>query len=406
MRNSIFLKKRKLRTEIEFKISGSKSESNRLLILNALYHHSINILNLSDAEDTRLLQKALASDSRIIDIHHAGTAMRFLTAYLSICDDEEFIITGSERMKQRPIGVLVDALKSMGGQIEYLEKTGFPPLKIIGNRKLNNTVTLSAGISSQFISALMLIAPKLESGLTIELTGKITSKPYLEMTASVLKRAGIDIEFDQNKIKIRPAEKLNKMNWEVESDYSSLSYFYSVAALGGTSVFKINNFVSDSLQGDRAVSEIYRKYFGVESYFEKNQIVFRKNQSFVCQPFEINLNDTPDLAQTLAVTAAALKIKCKLNGLETLRIKETDRLQALYVELKKVGAVSVLTKDSIALTGFSEPEPEIIVKTYNDHRMAMAFAPLCVLTNIEIENPGVVEKSYPNFWIDFENCFE
>lgn len=405
MDTSLYLNKKQVRSKVEFKISGSKSISNRLLILSALYPNQIETQNLSDAEDTLLLQKALNENSGFIDIHHAGTAMRFLTAFFACSEGREVLLTGSDRMKQRPVGILVDALNSMGAKIEYTEKNGYPPLKIAGTGQLKNTVELSAAVSSQYISALMLIAPQLKNGLNIKLTDKITSEPYIEMTAELLRKTGISLAVVQNEIRIKPLDKLKKMRFEVESDYSSLSYFFSLAALSEGSEFRIESFKPDSIQGDKAVAEIYNKYFGVESHFEENRIVIKKNANFRPVNFELNLNDTPDLAQTIAVSAAALKIKCRLNGLATLKIKETDRLTALYSELGKIGAKSIISSDSIELYDFSAPENSPSINTYNDHRMAMAFAPLRVFTDLEIENPKVVEKSYPNFWADFEKCF-
>lgn len=400
MGKSIFLNKVSPNISGEISIGGSKSESNRLLVLNSLFENPIQMQNLSDSEDTQLLQKALNNHSSEIDIHHAGTAMRFLTAYFSIQDGKETILTGSERMKQRPIGILVEALRSLGAEINYLEKEGFPPLKIAGRKLEKNFVELNANVSSQFITALMLIAPKLPNGLKIQLNGKITSVPYLEMSLSMLKKSGIDAKRNQNIIEIPAVSEIPKQEWIIESDWSSASYFYSVAALSNQDEIKLNSFFEDSWQGDAQVRNIYGKYFGVETKFEGNKIIITKKNQSDFDLIELDLNATPDIAQTIAATCAGLKIKCRLTGLGTLKVKETDRLIALQNELQKLGAETLVTNDSLEIIGFSETNETPKIKTYNDHRMAMSFAPLALIRNIEIENPEVVEKSYPNFWKD------
>lgn len=384
----------------EIFITGSKSESNRLLILNALFDNSIEIKNLSNSEDTELLQNALKNSGNEINIHHAGTAMRFLTAYLSTQVNREVVLTGSERMKQRPIGILVEALKSLGAEISYLENDGFPPLKIKGKKLIKDFVELDANISSQYITALMLIAPKLENGLTIQLNGKITSLPYLMMTVQLLERIGIKVERNENVFKIHPKKGIQKHEITVESDWSSASYFYSLTALSENPEIKINSYFRNSLQGDSALIEIYKNHFGINSEFIGNQIILIKNTDFQFKTIELNLNETPDIAQTIAVTCAGLKIKCKLTGLETLSIKETDRLTALKNELKKVGAIVEITRDSLEINDFEKINEIPQIETYNDHRMAMSFAPLCLLMDLEIKNPEVITKSYPDFWSD------
>lgn len=383
-------------------IGGSKSESNRLLILNQLFNQKIEIKNLSDSEDTEWLQKALENQNSEIDIHHAGTAMRFLTAYFAIQEGKETILTGSERMKQRPIGVLVNALNSLSAEISYLEKEGFPPLLIKGKRIEKDFVELNAGISSQFITALMLIAPKLKNGLTIQLNGKITSLPYLLMTVQLLEKVGIKVERNENWLKIYPKKEIENQKIIVESDWSSASYFYSLAALSENPEIKINSFFQNSLQGDAELIQIYQNHFGVNSQFIGNQITLTKDSKFKIQNLELNLNKTPDIAQTIAVTCAGLNVKCKLTGLETLSIKETDRLTALKMELRKLGAIVAITSDSFEIIDFEKIKSTPKIKTYNDHRMAMSFAPMCLLTDLEIENPEVVGKSYPEFWEDFQ----
>lgn len=383
-------------------ICGSKSESNRALILNQLFDQTIQIENLSDAQDTALLQKAFSSTDTIIDVHHAGTAMRFLTAYFSIQKDREVVLTGSERMKERPIGILVDALRQLGAEINYLEKENFPPLQIRGQSITQNQIQLQANISSQYITALMLIGAKLVNGLKIQLIGKVTSFPYIAMTVAMMRKLGIDVEFKQNIISVKYHKSLNPQIFKVESDWSSVSYFYAIAALSDEPKLELSSFFENSLQGDSKLVEIYRIYFGVRTEFIDNQIILTKDKKFIPKPFVLDLNQTPDIAQTIAVTCAGLKVKCKLTGLETLKIKETDRLIALQKELSKVGAITEITNASLEIISFTSPESMPCIETYNDHRMAMAFAVLYQKMDLEILDPLVVVKSYPRFWDDLK----
>lgn len=410
----MLLKKSKLIGNQTIEISGSKSISNRLLILHQLFNN-IEIKNLSNSQDTQLLEKALNSNSEIIDIHHAGTAMRFLASYFSIQEGKTVVLTGSERMKQRPIKFLVDALRELGAEISYLEKEGFPPLKITGKKIEKNTVTISANISSQFISSLMLIGAKLENGLEIILEGKVTSKPYLEMTLKILRTVGIANHWEGNTIKIEPidsnnhAEKhLQNIPFIVESDWSSASYFYSLAAISRETI-NLKSFKPYSLQGDSALKEIYWDFFGVNTISEgaEAKISLLPEHYFnFPEKIVLNMNDCPDIAQTLCVTATALKIPFEITGLETLKVKETDRLLALKNELFKIGCISEITDDSIVSVKFFEPNENISIATYNDHRMAMSFAPYCLVKEINIENEDVVEKSYPDFWTDLKKIIE
>ena len=410
----MLLKKSKLIGNQTIEISGSKSISNRLLILHQLFNN-IEIKNLSNSQDTQLLEKALNSNSEIIDIHHAGTAMRFLASYFSIQEGKTVVLTGSERMKQRPIKFLVDALRELGAEISYLEKEGFPPLKITGKKIEKNTVTISANISSQFISSLMLIGAKLENGLEIILEGKVTSKPYLEMTLKILRTVGIANHWDGNTIKIEPMNSNNHLEkhlqnipFIVESDWSSASYFYSLAAISRETV-NLKSFKPYSLQGDSALREIYWKFFGVNTISEgaEAKISLLPEHYFnFPEKIVLNMNDCPDIAQTLCVTATALKIPFEITGLETLKVKETDRLLALKNELFKIGCISEITDDSIVSVKFFEPNENISIATYNDHRMAMSFAPFCLVKEINIENEDVVEKSYPDFWTDLKKIIE
>tara|TARA_R110002072_G_scaffold300571_5_gene478365 strand:- start:12136 stop:13383 length:1248 start_codon:yes stop_codon:yes gene_type:complete len=391
----------------EIQISGSKSESNRLLILQKLFPE-IEISNLSDAQDTQLLKDALASDSKIIDIHHAGTAMRFLTVFFAAQEGKEVTLTGSQRMKERPIAILVDALLELGAEISYLEKDGFPPIKISGKKISKNKVRINSNVSSQYISGLLLMAPTLKNGLEITLEGTKTSFPYLKMTLGLLKELGVEYVMEENTINVKPLEKLSEnKSFTVESDWSSVSYFYSIVALSpkGTSL-SLYTFQNRSKQGDSLLSEIY-KNFGVETKWFENSILISKREDLKPINLELDLKDTPDIAQTIAVTCFGLGISCKLVGLHTLKIKETDRLEALKTELQKLGAVCNTSNESFTLVEplskqFGNLINNISISTYNDHRMAMAFAPLAVLFPISIENATVVEKSYPAFWKDMQ----
>lgn len=398
---SLLLNKKSKNITGEISICGSKSESNRLLILNSLFDNKISISNLSDSDDTRVLKEALNSNAKNINIGHAGTAMRFLTAYYSIIENLEVKLDGSDRMRQRPIGVLVDALKALGAEINYLENHGFPPLEIKGKSIIKDHVSLEANISSQFITALLLIAPKLTNGLNIELEGEITSLPYLLMTVELLKKLGIRVEQKGNQFIVYPKEEIHPTSIEVESDWSSASYFYSLAAISDSCDLKISSFRKKSLQGDSALQNIYKEHFGVNTFFENQRIQLVKNKDFQPKFIELNLNRTPDLAQTIAVSCAALKTKCKLTGLATLKIKETDRLVALKNELQKIGALSKISEDSLEIIDFIAADNLPKIKTYDDHRMALSFAPYSLIQSIEIESSEVVNKSYPKFWEDF-----
>lgn len=388
-------------------ISGSKSETNRLLLLQALFP-SITLENVSNSDDSDVMIKALSSKENTIDIHHAGTTMRFLTAYFSMQEGREVILTGSSRMQERPIKILVEALRQIGADIQYVNNEGFPPLKITGKKLTQNKVTLPADVSSQYISALLLIAPKLENGLELTLEGKITSVPYIKMTLALLNEIGIETSFEENVITVNPVSLLTSpLSLSVESDWSSASYFYSIVALSavGTEI-SLSNYKENSLQGDFALVDIYKK-LGVETTFRNNSIVLKK---VICNllpkafgTVTSNLNSSPDIAQTIAVTCFGLGISCHLTGLHTLKIKETDRLEALQTELTKLGAQISVTEDSLTLESSSEIRSNIAIKTYQDHRMAMAFALLALKTNIVIEEAEVVSKSYPDFWTDLKS---
>lgn len=382
-------------------ITGSKSESNRLLLLQALFPN-IKISNLSNSDDADVMQKGLAIKNGEVDIHHAGTAMRFLTAYFASQEGKEVILTGSKRMTERPIKVLVEALKSLGADIDYVKDEGYPPIHIKGKTLKETKTSLPANISSQYISALLLIAPNLENGLELELVGKITSVPYIKMTLGLLEQIGVQNSFEGNTIKVLPKTSVKNNELVVESDWSAASYFYSIVALceEGTEI-TLSAYKEDSLQGDSVLSELYTS-FGVETEFLENKIVLKRNSDIVKNKIEFDLANAPDIAQTIAVTCFGLGVGCHLTGLHTLKIKETDRLEALDAELSKLGAAITVTDKTLTLEPSTVIKENIGIDTYNDHRMAMAFAPLALKTAIIINDAGVVSKSYPNFWKDME----
>ena len=395
--------------KIKIEVTGSKSESNRLLILQALYKN-ISLKNLSESDDTQVMRKALSSSAKTIDIHHAGTAMRFLTAYYAAQEGSEVFLTGSERMQERPIGILVDALRSLGAEIKYEKNEGFPPLRIKGKKLQDKSVNIQANVSSQYISALMLIAPSLESGLIINLEGKITSTPYLKMTLSLLEKLGIETDFSKNTIKILPKKKIDAIQLVVESDWSSASYFYSIVALSENLEIKLTSYKEKSLQGDQELAVIY-KNLGVDTFFnsEENSVALKKSKEPLPEMLMLDLANTPDIAQTVAVTCFGLNIGCDIKGLHTLKIKETDRLVALKSELEKFGAHIKITENSLYLStsekvNLKESTSQIVVETYQDHRMAMAFAPLAIKLPFSVNDPNVVSKSFPTFWKDLKKA--
>lgn len=389
--------------EISINLSGSKSITNRVLILNSLFNNSLQLQNLSKSQDSQMMKDALSSKEHCIDIHHAGTAMRFLTAFFSIQENREIILTGSHRMKERPIKILVDALNQLGSNISYVENEGYPPLEIKGKEIKSNIINLPSNISSQYITALCLIGTKLEKGLVIELEGKITSKPYITMTLQILNKIGIKTSFNQNKIIIYPISEIKKQPFIIESDWSSASYHYSICALSDNLTIKLKYLFEDSLQADRRAADIYQKFFGINTTFNTNEITLCKQPSFKYPNFiELDMNDCPDIAQTVALTAFGLCIPIKITGLETLKIKETDRLVALKNELEKCGGKVEITDNSFTLLKVNTFNANQKIETYNDHRMAMSFAPLKLLFPLEIKNPDVVVKSYVEFWNDMK----
>jgi len=391
----------------QLKLTGSKSETNRLLLLQALYPN-LTLENASNSDDSEVMAIALNSqltshNSQLIDVHHAGTAMRFLTAYFAIQEGREVVLTGSSRMKERPIKILVDALRQLGATINYDENEGFPPIRIKGKKLIANKVSLLSNVSSQFISALLLIAPKLENGLELTLEGEITSIPYINMTLGLLNGIGVATSFEKNVIIINPKSTIVNQQAIIESDWSSASYFYSIIALSPIgSQITLSSFKENSLQGDSVQVTIY-KNFGVDTIFETNSIIISKSKIQNPKLLIYNLQSSPDIAQTIAVTCFGLGIGCHLTGLHTLKIKETDRLVALQNELEKLGASVSITNDSFTLESSNLMHSNVKIKTYQDHRMAMAFAPLALKTPLIIEDAEVVTKSYPNFWNDLKS---
>lgn len=383
-------------------ITGSKSETNRLLLLQALYP-SLTIENQSNSDDSVAMHKALHSQEKTRDIHHAGTAMRFLTAFFATKENSDIILTGSHRMQERPIALLVDALNALGGNISYTKEKGFPPLNIIGKQLEGGEVSLPANISSQYISALLLIAPKLANGLRLHLAGEITSLPYIKMTLALLERLGIKTSFEGKIIAIPFQTTIEKQTQVVESDWSSASYWFSTLSLAEEGEIYLSNYREDSLQGDAVLRKIYRQ-LGVDSHFEGNTLILKKKTNFILpEKIELDLVEAPDIAQTIAVSCYGLGVACDLTGLHTLKIKETDRLLALEKELSKLGAIITVDDKSLQLAAIQNFQSNQSIDTYHDHRMAMAFAPLGLKIPIHINDAGVVSKSYPSFWEDMKS---
>jgi len=397
--------KKKLHVEtkeinVRIDLPASKSISNRVLILNALSYSDNDIQNLSDCDDTRVLANALDSNYTTFDIGAAGTAMRFLTAFLSKTVGE-WVITGSNRMKQRPIKILVDALNSLGARIEYVDKEGFPPLRIYGSALTGGEIRLNGEVSSQYISALMMIAPYMQKGLKIILEGNIISVPYINMTLEMMRDFGSLVFFKNNIITISP-ESYRPIPYKVESDWSAASYWYETLSLVGKGEVFLTGLKSLSYQGDSKVAELFTQ-LGVKTDYTPEGILLTPNGIFT-QKMEYNFSNQPDLAQTFAVTCCLKGIPFLFSGLHSLKIKETDRVEALINELHKLGFVLTEPGEGM-LTWENErckPASEISIATYDDHRMAMAFAPAALTIPIIIENPQVVSKSYPKFWDDFE----
>ncbi|PTN07942.1 3-phosphoshikimate 1-carboxyvinyltransferase [Mangrovibacterium marinum] len=383
-------------------LPASKSIANRALIIHALSYSPYEIQNLSDSDDTKVLKKVLESNTNLFDIGHAGTAMRFLTAFLSQIVGE-WVVTGSERMKQRPIKVLVDALNELGAKIEYVENEGFPPLRIFGSHLKGKILELDGSISSQYISALLMIAPTLEDGLTLRLKNRITSRSYIEMTLKLMKQFGVDAIFKGNEIRI-PQQPYKPIEYTVEGDWSGASYWYEILSLADEGEIKLPNLHLISLQGDCNIAPWF-KPFGVESELYDGGIIIRKTANI--QPKKLNLDflENPDIAQTMAVLCVMKGVPFHFTGLETLKIKETNRIAALQNELAKFGAqLTEPQHGELAWDGslpFKKQEVPFI-STYHDHRMALAFAPAAFFGTVEIDDAMVVTKSYPAYYEDLK----
>ncbi len=377
-----------------------------MLIIRSLADSGVALENLSDSDDTLVLLKALGERSVVKNVGHAGTAMRFLTAYYAARSSGEVILTGSDRMKERPIGPLVEALRRLGARIDYMEKEGCPPLKISGGLQMGGSITIDGGISSQFISALMMVGPVLEGGLHITLAGEVVSASYIEMTLALMNRCGIGATFNGQHIVI-PQRTYTMAPFKVESDWSGASYWYQVAALLPGSKIVLPNLSEDSLQGDSALVNLFEK-LGVESSFNQEGVTLHSVQPKLPEQYEYDFTGCPDLVQTCVVTLCALDVPFRFSGTRTLRVKETDRIAALEAELGKLGFVIESDKGGewISWDGTRcEPQQDTVIHTYHDHRMAMAFAPLAKpFGSITIEDPLVVTKSYPGFWKDMEKA--
>lgn len=381
------------------KLTGSKSESNRALIMQALSNRKVKLENLSEAADTVTLQRILNSECATSDVGPAGTAMRFLTAFYTL-QAANVLLAGSERMKKRPIRILADALRQLGAHIEYVEDEGYPPLHIRGPlQQTSSQVTIRGDVSSQYISALLLIAPSLPLGLNLHITGELTSKPYIEMTLALLEQAGIRYTWEGPIIHIAH-QPFHVCTISVEPDWSAASYWYAMATLADKAEFFLPGLNGYSLQGDSKITEIMAN-FGITSHF-KDGGVFLKKEPKILERKIFDFKECPDLAQTVIVCCAALGHDATFTGLETLKIKETDRIKALQNELAKFGVKLIERNNVYKLDCRALHFPDkIYINTYHDHRMAMAFAPLIFkIKEVEIEDSSVVAKSYPHFWDD------
>jgi 3-phosphoshikimate 1-carboxyvinyltransferase len=384
-------------------LNGSKSICNRALIIRSLCEEDFEIKNLSNAVDTVSLDRLLKSEENVLDAGAAGTTYRFLTAYLATQSDREVVLTGSQRMKQRPIKILVEALQKLGADISYMENEGFPPLKIKGKELLGGKLSIPANTSSQYISALLMIAPKLSNGLELYLEGEIVSRPYIQMTLDLMQYFGIENKWEGNVIKIKNQNYTSKPFY-AEADWSAASYYYSIAALSNSAEITLVGLQEMSLQGDAVVAQIFEQLGVFTTYFEES-IVLKKEVGFIApKTITYNFIECPDLAQTVVAVCGAMGVKGDFSGLSTLKIKETDRIAALSKELAKLNITFKDLQDGKASLGGTEAVmKEVSIETYEDHRMAMALAPLSMIAkSMIIEEPEVVNKSYPKFWDDLK----
>jgi 3-phosphoshikimate 1-carboxyvinyltransferase len=380
---------------------ASKSESNRAMIIEALSGAGSRLENLSEANDTRVITRLLQETAEELNAEDAGTVMRFMTAYLAVTGQHK-TITGTARMQQRPIGILVEALRQLGAQIDYLGQEGYPPLAFRGidrNKQYPATLQVRGDISSQYISALLMVAPLFPNGLTLELQGKVGSRPYIQMTLALMQHFGVESDFSGNVIRV-PAQSYGKAIYTIESDWSGASYWYSMVALAKEARVELLGLRKPSFQGDSAIANIMLNV-GVKTEYVSNGVVLTKTDTV--RPFAYDFSDCPDLAQTVAVVCAAKGIAAEMTGLESLRIKETDRIAALQQELRKIGGdLEDLGQEVFRVKPATRIAGLPKFDTYEDHRMAMAFAPLGLLTAVEIEEPHVVRKSYPRYWENLE----
>ena len=377
----------------------SKSISNRALIIQALCQSKPILSNLSKSSDTQALAQALETASKTIDIGDAGSSMRFLTAYLSL-QKGNYILTGSDRMKERPISHLVEALNSIGADINYLEKDGFPPLAINGKTLEGGKVDISTSFSSQFVSALLLIAPTLKKGLSLSLKGDLLSKPYIKMTLDIMKYFGIKSSWTNNTIQIK-AQLYKNNDLNIEADWSALAFILQGVSIAKSAQVSITGLSKDSWQGDSNVLSIFEK-FGLQYEFKDNKLYVKKSNKELNGDYNVNLIDTPDLAQAYCCTLSALSKSAKINGLNNLKLKESHRLKALNIELNKIGQHSRYSDESIQLESCILHSPTESFDSHNDHRMAMCLAPFALLFDIKIKNIEVVNKSYPSYWEDLK----
>ncbi|NLR94654.1 3-phosphoshikimate 1-carboxyvinyltransferase [Flammeovirga agarivorans] len=382
--------------KLDVPLVSSKSESNRALIIQASAKENIELGNISKARDTQTMMRLLASNDETLDVLDAGTTMRFLTAYVT-ANNRKTIMTGTARMQERPIGILVDALRSLGADVEYLKNDGYPPHKINGFTQKTDTVSIRGDVSSQYISALLLVGPTLPQGIKLVLEGTVASKPYIMMTLSLMERFGVKYTWEDNTITVAPQE-YKAGNYTIESDWSGASYWYSIAALSEEADIKIMHLREDSLQGDKAIVEIMEQ-LGVKSTFEADGVRLTKTEK--AEKFFFDFTHCPDLAQTIVSLVAALGMEGRMIGLQSLRIKETDRIAALQNEIKKLGLeIEVIGDEEIIVPAGGISIDGQTIHTYEDHRMAMAFAPLSILGELNIDEPEVVAKSYPSYWED------
>ncbi len=385
------------------KLPASKSISNRALIINALSYSPYPVKNLSDSDDTQVMGKVFTSNTNYFDIGHAGTAMRFLTAFLSMIVGE-WTLTGSARMKERPIGILVDALNKLGAKIEYLENEGFPPLKIFGSHLKGRIIELDGSVSSQYISALLMIAPSVEGGLTLRLKNKIMSRSYIELTLRLMEQFGIKHVWKGNEIRITE-QTYRSVQYTVEADWSGASYLYQMAALASNVDISLEDLKLDSLQGDCIIARWFEQ-FGIISEETKTGVRLTKVEKPLPKNIQLNFIENPDVAQTFAVLCVMKNIPFHFTGLETLKIKETNRIEALQNELAKFGAkITEPAHGELKWDGTFPLEKisNLSIPTYKDHRMAMSFAPACQIYGpVTIEDPMVVTKSYPAYWDDLK----